>query len=262
MINWWYKVLRFFGIKTHRTLRLTLRAIALLVGLWAVFKMSMLLAIKEFETAWDVYLIVIGAAVIEFVIADVLADRSFPFDTERKFALMERRLGADAIATITQRIKDLIAEFDGCNRCLISATVHVFAELTATAEQRTRKGLLQLTDYVGPDGGKKSRITPINQGVIGRCARTGTMESVDFADAEEYRDAMVREFGFTLQEAERHSKSGRSYLAFPLHLNGDVVGVLYFFTSEPQVFPHVANVARLKDVAREIVNYIKIANLV
>lgn len=262
MRDWGYKFSRLIGIRTHRSFRLTIRAIALLVGLYAAFHLSMLLAKKEFEIVWYVFLVVIVTAFVEFIFADILADRSFPFDTERKLALMEKRLGAQAIEAITQRIKDLIAEFRGCDTALISATVHVFAELTATADQRIREGLLQLTDYVGPDGGKKGRINLINQGVIGRCARTGKMETVDFADEDEYREAMVREFGFTIQEAERHTKTGRSYLAFPLRFNDKVVGVLYFFTSEPQVFPPAADVARLEEVAREIVNYMNFARLV
>ena len=162
MRDWGYIFLRLVGIRTRRSFRLTIRAIALLVGLSAAFYLSVLLAKKEFEIAWYVFLVVIVAAFVEFVFADVLVDRSFPFDTERKLALMEKRLGAQVIEAITQRIKDLVAEFRDCDTALISATVHVFAELTATADQRIREGLLQLTDYVGPNGGKKGRITLIN----------------------------------------------------------------------------------------------------
>lgn len=262
MRNWGYKALRLIGIKTHRSFRLTLRAIALMAGLYAAFRVSMLLEKSEFESALYVYIVVIVASFVEFVIADVIADRSFPFDTERKLALMEKRLGAQVIETIAHRLSELISEFRGCDNSLISAAVHVFAELTATADQRIREGLLQLTDYIGPASGNKGRITLINQGVIGRCARTGRMETVDFADEEEYQEAMVRDFGFTTQEAERHTKTARSYLAFPLHHNDKIVGVLYFFTRAPKVFPRAADVTRLEDVAREIVNYMKLAQLI
>lgn len=257
-----YKCLRFVGIKTHRKFRLTIRLFSLVVGLSAGFYLSVLLAKQEFETIWYWFSAIMIAALVEFVFADVLADHSFPFDTERKLALMEQRLGAQAIKTITKRIIDLINEFRGCDTAFISGTVHVFAELTATADQRIREGLLQLTDYIGPDGGKKGRITLINQGIIGRCARTGEMETVNFADEDEYREAMVREFGFTIQEADRHTKTGRSYFAFPLRLNNKVVGVLYFFSSEPQVFPLAADTERTEEVAAEIVNYMNLARLV
>lgn len=262
MKNLFYKVLRLLGIRTHRSFRLVLRAGALLVGSYAAFEASVLLQKNDFDKAWRFYLIVLVAAFIEFILADVFADRSFPFDTERKLALMEKRLGIQVIETITRRLKETISEFKGCDQSLISATAHVFIELNATADQRVREGLLQLTDYVGPDGGKKGRITLINQGVIGRCARTGRMETVGFADDREYFDAMVREFGFTSQEAERHTKTGRSYLAYPLRNNEEVVGVLYFFTSEPQVFPRAADPAKLEKTSHEFVDFMKLAQLI
>ena len=260
-MNWVYAFLRLAGIRTHRAFRLTLRAIALAGGLYAAFRVSVLLEQSEFDSAWVIYLVVIAAAFLEFVLADVLADRSFPFDTERKLELMERRLGRDVIDTISDRLQQVISEFRGCDTSQISACVHVLAELTATADQRIRIGLLQLTDYVGPYGGSKGRITLITQGVIGRCARTRTMEIVNFADTTDYIESMVREFGFTQAETEGHTKTARSYLAFPLHHRSQIVGVLYFFTTESQVFPRAARVERLEEVAREIVNYVKLLRI-
>jgi hypothetical protein len=251
----------FFGIRTHRSFRLSMRAGALCVGLMAAFCASMNMEKQQFGIAFYVYLIVCIMAYVEFVFADVLADHSFPFDTERKLALMEKSLGADVIKAISERIKETIKGFRGCNKNLISGAVHIVAELTSTADQRVREGLLQLTDYIGPAGGKKGRVTLINQGIIGRCARTCLLESVDFVDADEYHSAMVREFGFTRKEAESHTIAARSYLAYPLMKEKHLIGVVYFFTTEPQVFPRAAEVDRLNDVAREIINYLKIAQL-
>ena len=73
---------------------------------------------------------------------------------------------------------------------------------------------------------------------------------------------MVREFGFTKEQTESHTSDGRSYLAAPLLNENEVVGVLYFFSTEPQVFPRSADSAKLEDVAREFVNYLDIARLV
>src|ERR1700743_1201898 len=201
MINVLYKVARLFGIRTHRTFRLSIRALTLIVGSCVAFYLSILLQKNEFSAAWKFFPIVVILAFVEFVLADVLADRSFPFDTERKLAAMEKRLGAQVIYTIEERVKGLIAEFRGCHRSMISGTVHIMAELSSTADHRSRQGLLQLTDYVGPEGGKKGRSTLINQGIIGRCGRTGVLETVGFADQEEYAAAMVRDFGFTQKEA-------------------------------------------------------------
>jgi len=181
-------VLRLIGIRSHRSFRLAIRGTALIVGLLAGYRVGIHMELQEFSQGFWIFLIVLATAILEFVLADVLADQSFPFDTERKLALMERRIGIDAIQTISDRLKHTIREFRGCNTSLVSGTVHVLAELNSTNDSRTRYGLLQLTDYVGPDGGKKGRVTLINQGIIGRCARTEQLESVDFADADEYKN--------------------------------------------------------------------------
>jgi GAF domain-containing protein len=205
---------------------------------------------------------VVFAAIVEFVVADVVADQSFPFDTEHKLALMEKRMGVNAMETISARLLQTISEFQGCNTAMISATVHIVAELAPTSDQRIRRGLLQLTDYVGPEGGRKGRLTLITQGIIGRCARTGEIETVGFADEKEYLAEMIRGFGFTVEEAERHTKSARSYLAVPLKHRGAVLGVLFFFTNEPQVFPRALSVDRIKQVADSIVDLVKVVGLV
>lgn len=241
---------------------MTLRGIFLIGGLIAAFVVSVLLMNEQITTAAYVYLVVVGAAFIEFVFGDMLSQRSFPFDTERKRSLMEERLGKDTIKKITERLQEVMSGFSACDTSMISATVHVFVELSPTADQPVRKGLLQLTDYVGPYGGTRGRITTINQGIIGRCARTGKLETVDFADEDEYSELMVRDFGFTKEQTEGHTKTGRSYLAAPLLNQNNVVGVLYFFSTEPQVFPRSVDWTKLEDVAREFVNYMVIVRLV
>lgn len=256
-----HKVLRRFGIRTRRSFRLTIRAFAIIIGLFTVFFVNVNLGIGDFDTALHLYFIVVVIAILELVLADVLADQSFPFDTERKLALMENRLGADIIQTISNRLSETIKDFRGCDRSSISGTVHIIAELNSTSDKRTREGLLQLTDYVGPEGGQKGRVTLINQGIIGRCARSERVESVDFASSEEYMDAMIREFGFTKRETSRHTASARSYLAYPLVSANTLIGVLYFFTTEPQVFPRAASDAHLERLANELVNYLKIVQL-
>jgi hypothetical protein len=254
--------LRLVGIRTHRAFRLFIRLFALLIGLFAAFQVALLIQKANSEHAEYWHLVVIAAAVIEFVLADVLAERSFPFDTERKLALMERRLGTNAIEAIVRILDDSISEFRGCNKSLVSATVHLLVEIAPSVDTRMRQGLLQLTDYVGPEGGKKGRLTLITQGVIGRCARTGEIEHVGFADEAEYSAAMVREFGFSRREAERHSKTGRSYLAIPLKRENVVVGVLYFFSSEPQVFPRSTNSGDLQKSANFISSIVNVVGLI
>ncbi len=256
------RVLRIIGIRTHRSFRLSLRLFALVLGLFAAFQVAILIQNGHAEHAEWWHVAVVAAAIVEFILADVLADRSFPFDTERKLALMERRLGVNTIQAITRMLQKSISEFEGCHQHLVSSTVHLLVEIVPAADNRVRQGLLQLTDYVGPDGGKKGRLTLITQGVIGRCARTGQEEYVGFADENEYSAAMIREFGFSKQEAERHSKNGRSYLAIPLLREDVVIGVMYFFSSEPQVFPKSTSSADLHNVAGFIQSLVDVVGLV
>lgn len=250
------------GIRNHRSLRFGLRLVALIGGIVAAFVASALMELGLFW--WSTFALtpVLATAFLDFLIVEVLAVRAFPYATEQKLIRMEKRLGADAIHKISNRLQQAIDKFPACDQARVSATIHVIVEIAALSDLQIHEGLLQLTDYVGPDGGQKGRITPINQGVIGRCARTQVLEHVDFADAAEYSNRMVKEFGFTSSQAERHTKTGRSYLAYPIKSEDKFIGVLYFFTTEPQVFPAVANTADLEEVTREVVNYMTLADLV
>ncbi len=255
-------VLKRIGIRTHRSFRLAIRAFALLLGLSAGFFVSVQIEVGHFEIAFWLFLIVTGAAVLELILGDLFADQSFPFDTERKLSLMEKRLGMETISTISRRLEETIGVFKNCDISSVSATVHLVAELNGDLGSRSNYGLLQLTDYVGPEGGRKGRLTLINQGIIGRCARTEEIETVNFIDVNEYRCSMVRDFGFTKQEASLHTTSARSYLAYPLKSEGLLIGVIYFFSDEPEVFPGSIEGAHLDQVAQEFVNYLKIVQLV
>ena len=94
MTTFLLKAAQTLGIRTHRTFRLTLRALTLILGAYVGFWVSIFMERNEFSAAWKLFPVLLFLAFIEFVLADVLADRSFPFDTERRFALMEQRLGA------------------------------------------------------------------------------------------------------------------------------------------------------------------------
>jgi hypothetical protein len=213
---------------------------------------------------WSIlpFVFVILSAVLEFVAADMLAESAFPFATEQKLLKMEEQLGSDAINRISSRLSRAINQFRACDKSQVSATVHLLVELNDDVNPENRSGLIQLTNYVGPHGGTKGRSTRINQGVIGRCARTHVREYVDFANADEYSDRMVREFGFTKSQTERHTKTGRSYLAYPLKNGTELLGILYYFTTEPQIFPLAAKHTNLDEIAREIVDDLHMARLV
>ena len=84
---------------------------------------------------------------------------------------------------------------------------------------------------------------------------------VNFASEEEYRRRMVEEFGFTQAEADRHTTTARSYLAYPLLDEGEPVSVIYFFSSQPQVFPLAADDGDLRDTAAEIGGLLRAAEI-
>lgn len=85
---------------------------------------------------------------------------------------------------------------------------------------------------------------------------------MNFDDATEYRRRMVEEFGFSREEAEMHTTFARSYLAEPLLLGGTVIGVLYFFSSEPQVFPLAARGSDLASKGQDFVDVLKTVSIV
>jgi GAF domain-containing protein len=73
---------------------------------------------------------------------------------------------------------------------------------------------------------------------------------------------MVREFGYTRQEIERHTKTGRSYWAEPLRFNGEFVGVLFLFSTEAQVFPRAADGRRFQSIAGNVAGILKAASII
>jgi hypothetical protein len=259
--KWPKRFLLFLGIRSNTTYRKFMRVTSLFFGLIATFVVSVLVEESEYLFASFVLILVILLALLEFVFADSIAENSFPYETERKLELMEEELGTDAIGIISETLQMSIGELKGCDTSLVSSTVHILTEINSSFGERAKFGLLQLTDYVGSYGGKKGRVTLLTQGVIGRCARTCKMETVDFADRDEYAASMVREFGFTKDETERHTNSARSYLAYPIKKNKKLIGIIYFFSVEPQVFPKAVNVQALKKLAIDFERILRLVKL-
>src|SRR5688500_5744780 len=127
-----YQGLKAVRLTTQRRLRLAIRLGALIIGLIAAFVMSVEIQLLDFSAGAKWLVLAGAAAAVEFVFADVIAERSFPYDTERKLELMEERLGRSAIETISRRLRQAILELRGCDPNLVSATVHVITELGAT----------------------------------------------------------------------------------------------------------------------------------
>jgi GAF domain-containing protein len=72
---------------------------------------------------------------------------------------------------------------------------------------------------------------------------------------------MVQEWGFSQTEVDDHTKTARSYLAHPIVFETEIVGVLYSFSTEPQVFPHAARRQHLDDAADAITGLLRAAGI-
>lgn len=250
------------GIRTRRQFRLALRAAAIIIGACSGYAVALLLTKSLLWWSVIPFLILLFSTVFEFILADLLTEHRHPFDTEKKLDLLERKLGARAVQNISQKLERIIMNFKACDQSKISGTVHLVVEMAPSPEGKLRYGLLQLTNYVGPRGGSKGRITTLDQGIIGRCARTGRIEHVNFADEAEYRNRMVEEFGFSKEEAELHTAIARSYIAIPIITESRIVGVLYFFSTEPQVFPIAASDSNLMEKTQDLLDVLRTASIV
>lgn len=254
--------IRTIGIRTRRQFRLTLRGLAIIIAVGSGYAIGVLTELHLFWWSSIPFLLLLTATIVEFVLADYLVEQSYPIETEKILALLEQRLGGSVVRTITGKLERIIKSFQACDISRISGTVHVTVELGSTPEDKTRYGLLQLTDYVGPDGREKGRITILEKGIIGRCARTGQTQFVNFLDLSEYRRRMIEEFGFSSREAERHTTTARSFIAEPLKAETKVIGVLYFFSTEPQVFPHAARNSIIYSQAEDLVDLLKTVSII
>ena len=259
MLAWFAKRLR---IRTRRQFRMTFRGLAVFLVAATGYAVAVLLALSAIWWSVIPFLVLLAASIAEFALGDYFADRSYPIETEQKLEWLEQKLGARAIRSIEEKLKRIVASFEACDTSRVSGTVHILTPLPPSPEAPIRQGLLQLTDYVGQFGGRKGRVLPIERGVIGRCARTGKTEVANFASLEEYRRRMVEEFGFSSAQISEYTTIARSYIAEPLVFESNIIGVLYFFSSEPQVFPHSASNSNLAASALDLVDLLKAAAMV
>ena len=71
---------------------------------------------------------------------------------------------------------------------------------------------------------------------------------------------MVTEFGFLPEEAKGHTTSARSFLAQPINSEGKMIGILYLFSMERQVFPSAAEPHELRAACNAIAAFLEGAN--
>jgi hypothetical protein len=197
------------------------------------------------------------------VIVDVLIDARFPRESQ---AFLDRLEDRAERTDINDRIREVlslqIGRLKGCSPDRISAVVHLRVDVLSDFETGTVPGLIQLTDYTSKGlGGRKYRVLPPTKGIVGQCFRVGEPVWVNFRNLNEYRQRMVRDFGFTKAEAEKHTKTARSYYAYPLADGTRQVGVLYLFSVDPQVFPVAVGGTEISDAATSIIQLLKTAEI-
>lgn len=202
-------------------------------------------------------------SVAEFVVVDLVVDSRFSRESADFLERLQRRLAATSTHDeVLGVLSECVHSFVGCDRERISSTLHLAIETIEAGTPTTSTGLVQISDYTRHGlGGRRWRVLHATKGIVGRCVRVGYTVHVNFHTDAEYRRRMVEEFGFTQAEAMRHTKAARSYLAVPVHSLGDLVGVMYFFSTEPQVFPNAADTDVLTRNANVIAALLRTAEI-
>lgn len=220
---------------------------------------AFLLQIGRYGWAFFAALVLGLLSIAEFVLADLIIDSRFPRETREFLDLLRERLVRTGIHDeIVRELTTCVSRFRGCDPSQVSSTVHLRVSVVAAGSDETSPGLIQLSDYTRVGlGGRRWRVLESTKGIVGRCLRLERMVWVNFRSAEEYRTRMVEEFGFSHAEVEQHTGTARSYLAYPLQTESTTLGVLYFFSTEPQVFPHAADPAEVERSAATVIGLLR-----
>jgi hypothetical protein len=245
----------------RKRFRLWLRVVLLAVGILAAFASSILVQEREYQLAAIPICLVLLASLAEFVLADILTESLYP---ARTAAILEK-LEANLLTyhdRIRKSIDGAIQSLRACDTTRVSGTLHLKVELYSSSGDESELALVQVTEYSGRLGGKRWRFTSASKGLIGRCLRTGEPEWVNFATEAEYEDRMVREFGYPPAEIAKHTKEARSYWAQPVYSNRQMIGVIFLFSTEAQVFPLAVNPEALQSKADEIAAYLEGAGII
>jgi hypothetical protein len=244
-----------------RKFRLLLRAGLISVGVCAAFLASCFLEKQLWFYAAMPTVLVLAASLGEFVLADLWTEARYPPETSLMLARLEQDLKGthERIQVAIDRVIDAL---EGCDKTLVGGTFHLLVTLYPAMGPVNDRALIQVVDYIGRPGGAPWRETPVTKGVIGRCVRTENQEVVNFASKAEYDARMIADFGFSRDEVAAHTTAARSYCAQPVHVRHRIVGAIYLFSTEPQVFPRALNSSVLEAAAREIAAFLEGARIV
>ena len=90
------------GIRNRRHFRMASRFLAVVWAATSVYVVGIAVEYKSFYWATLFFLIGIAAAVFEFLIADYIAERKYPAETEKVLEILENRLGKAAVEAVTE----------------------------------------------------------------------------------------------------------------------------------------------------------------
>jgi GAF domain-containing protein len=248
----------------RRRARTTLRVLLIVTGTAALWEFSVLVQEKDYVGAIAPVSLIGILSIVEFVLADLILDRSLPRSSRKFLERLQSKLASTEVADhIVQTLRDCVATFDGCDLSKVTATVHLVVAATDGGDDSPSSRLFQVFAYTNADlGGRRWRFISPTKGIVGQCVRLQRKVWVNFRTVQEYRERMVKDFGFTSEEAARHTRTARSYLAVPLLSSGTTYGVMYFFSTEPQVFPVAAPDGRLQETATAITRLLRSAGVI
>lgn len=248
-------------ILTRRKYRAGARALIITLAAAALYWLSVLVQEREYAWAMVPAVVLAGLSLAEFVVADLVLDARFPRESQQFLEKLQQKL-ATINSDILRTLNSCVGSFEGCDQSSISSTVHLRIDVVSADRDGLAPALIQLSDYTRPTlGGRRWRVTDPAKGLIGRCLRLGEAVWVNFRSEGDYRRRMVEEFGFSPEEVDKHTTAARSYEAFPIRDRGEMVGVMYFFSTEPQVFPVAASSDRLRDAAESISALLRAAEI-
>lgn len=105
----------------------------------------------------------------------------------------------------------------------------------------------QVLNYI-PSGTGSDRTFPLDKGIIGKSFRNKESFVENFIDDCDYRDRMIKDYGYTEIEIKKRTMDRRSYFCYPLlDENHNILGVIYFDSSINNTFPSIDD-RRIKDL--------------
>jgi hypothetical protein len=251
-----------FKLSPRKRFKLTLRLIAIILGIGGTFGTAAFIQQSKYDSAAYFAALVLIAGLLEFMLSDIWAEMKYPTRTSILFDALDRKLG-HVKDSIMEKLQETVNSLRGCDKSLVNATVHLKVQFFSSIDDKLETGLIQLTDYYhGRREGPPWRITSCYKGIIGRCIRTSRPEFVNFNSQTDFEEKMIKEFGFDEEDLNRVSKDARSYYAYPIEFNEQVIGVLYLFSTEYQVFPKAIDSSRIKGISKDIALLLHTARIV